>query len=208
MRKIGILVIDDDEATQTAIRQVLDSEGWHVQIVPLLQQALTELSSGEWSLVIANIAMTGTSGPVYTTLKELALSPAIEEGNIRARVLFLVPEMCGVEAQPVLERERLPYVLKPFHFHDFLEKASDLLMETGALESPIRRVRHDSKEAERKRSESRAGHEADSRKGVRETRMFAKRDEYSMTEEELAEYERSEKTEQEKKKTQKQYQDH
>ena len=200
MARIGILIIDDDVVSQTALRQVLDSEGWHVQIVPLISDALPELSSGEWSLVIVNISMTGLSGPVYSTLKELALSPAVEEGMVRARVLFLLPEVASAEARPILEKERLPYVDKPFQFNDFLEKVSDLLMETSALATPIRRVRHDSDAAERKRKENRAGHESAIRQGRRETRMFAKRDEYVMTEEEIAEYEKSEKEEQEKKK--------
>src|SRR5256885_3924678 len=56
------------------------------------------------------------------------------------RVLFLVPELAAPEAQPALEHEQLPYSLKPFHLHDFLEKVSDLLLETGAIPQPIRRV--------------------------------------------------------------------
>jgi DNA-binding response OmpR family regulator len=200
MSKIGILIIEDDESSQTALRQILDSEGWQVRIVPLLSQALAELSSGEWSLVILNVAMTGLSGPVYLTLKELALAPAMEEGKVRARVLFLVPEASAIESQTVLEKDRLPYVLKPFQFHDLLEKVSDLLMETEALDSPIRRVRHDASAAERKRDESRAGHESSSRENRRDTGMFANRREYVMTEEEIAEYERSELESQEQKK--------
>ena len=145
--RIGILIVDDDEASQSALRQVLDSEGWQVRIVPLLSDALAELSSGAWSLVIVNIAMTGLDGSVYLTLKELALAPAVEEGKVRARVLFLVPEMQAAEACPALEKERLPYVLKPFQFNDFLEKVSDLLMETDSLADPIRRVRHDASAA-------------------------------------------------------------
>ena len=198
--KIGILIVEDDEATQSALRQVLDGEGWYVRIVPLLRDALAELSSGEWSLVILNIAMTGLAGPVYLTLRELALAPAVEEGMVRARVLFLVPDAQAVEIQPALEKDRLPYVLKPFQFNDFLEKVSDLLMETSALATPIRRVRHDSAAAERKRKENRAGHESAIRQGRRDTGMFAKRDEYVMTEEEIAEYEKEEKEEQKKKK--------
>ncbi len=205
--RIGILIIDDDEASQSALRQVLDSEGWYVRIVPLISDALPELSSGEWSLVIANISMTGLSGPVYLTLKELALAPAIEEGMIRARVLFLVPELADAEARPVLEKERLPYVVKPFQFNDFLEKVSDLLMETDALTTPIRRLRHDASAAERKRNETRAGHESAIRQGRRDTGMFAKRDEYVMTEEEIAEYEKAEKEEREQRKKKKQPQD-
>jgi DNA-binding NtrC family response regulator len=178
-----------------------------VRVVPLVSDALAELSSGEWSLVIVNIVMTGLAGPVYLTLKELALSPAVEEGNVRARVLFLVPESAGSEVWTALEKERLPYVLKPFQFNDFLEKVSDLLMETDALNKPIRRVRHDASAAERKRKETRAGHESAVRQGRRDTGMFAKRDDYVMTEEEIAEYEKTEKEEQEQRKKKKQPQD-
>ena len=199
MAKIGILVIENDEANQGALRQILDSEGWQVRVVPVVSQALGELSSGEWSLVIVNVAMIGLTSPVYLTLRELALAPAVEEGKVRARVLFVVPESVAMEALPVFERERLPYVLKPFQFHDLLEKVSDLLMEAAALADPIRRVRHDAGLSERKRKEGRAGRES-GRAALRNTSMFAKREEYSMTEEEIAEYEKTESDEREKKK--------
>ena len=200
MPRIGILVVENDEANQTALCQLLDSEGWHVRVAPGVSQALGELSSGEWSLVIANVALTGLTSPTYLTLRELALAPAVEDGKVRARVLFVVPESAAVEALPVFERERLPYVLKPFQFHDLLEKVSDLLVEAAALVDPIRRVRHDAGLSERKRKEGRAGRESGRATFQRNTSMFAKRDEYSMTEEEIAEYERSEQEEREKKK--------
>ena len=193
MARIGILIIENDEANQSALRQLLDSEGWYVRIVSAVNQALSELSTGEWSLVIVNVAMVGLTSPVYLTLRELALAPAVEEGRVRARVLFVVPESAAVEALPVFERERLPYVVKPFQFHDLLEKVSDLLMEAAALADPIRRVRHDSGLSERKRKEGRKGRESGSALAARNTNMFAKRDEYVMTEEEIVEYERSEK---------------
>ena len=197
MAKIGILIIENDEVNQSALRQMLDSEGWQVRVVPAVGDALAELSTGEWSLVIVNVAMIGLRGPVYLTLRELALAPAVEEGFVRARVLFIVPETSAAEAQPVFEREKLPYVLKPFQFHDLLEKVSDLLMEAAALANPIRRVRHDSSLSERKRKEGREGRESGNALAQRNTSMFAKRDEYVMTEEEIAEYENAEKKEQE-----------
>ena len=55
MPKIGILIIENDEANQSALRQVLDSEGWQVRVVPVVNHALGELSSGEWSLVLSLI---------------------------------------------------------------------------------------------------------------------------------------------------------
>ena len=199
MAKVGILIIEDDEANQSALRQLLDSEGWHVRAVPVVSQALGELSSGEWSLVIANIAMMGLNSPVYLTLRELAMAPAVEAGKVRARVLFVVPESAAREALPAFERDKLPYVLKPFQFHDLLEKVSDLLMEAAALVDPIRRVRHDSNLSERKLKEGRAGRESGNAIAQRNTNMFAKRDAYVMTEEEIAEYEKSEKEDRDKK---------
>ena len=208
MARIGILIIEDDEANQSALRQVLDSEGWQVRVVTAVNQALGELSSGEWSLVIVNIAMVGLTSPVYLTLRELALSPAVEEGNVRARVLFVVPESAALQAVPVFEREKLPYVVKPFQFHDLIEKVSDLLMEAAALANPIRRVRRDSSLSERKRKEGREGREAGNAFAQRNTNMFAKRDEYVMTEEEIAEFEKQEKEEQEQKRKKKPPEDH
>lgn len=192
MSKIGILVIENEEATQSALRQVLDAEGWRVRVVAAADHALAELATGEWSLVIGNVAMIGLSSPLYTILRELAQAPAVEADKTRARVLFVVPEAVGHQAQPALEQDHLPYVLKPFQFQDLLEKVSDLLLENSALSTPIRRVRHDATAGERRRQEARAGYESGSRLGHRETRMFARRDEYTMTEEEITEYEKAE----------------
>ena len=158
---VGILIVDDDRDSQAALRELLGSEGWRLGITSVASQALPELATGEWSLVIINVAMSGLEGPVYDTLKELAQAPPVEGESKRARVLFLVPELAGRTAQPVLERERLPYVLKPFHLHDFLEKVSDLLMETSAITDPIRRVKQlhggpdlrDGRRAERERED-------------------------------------------------------
>jgi hypothetical protein len=80
---------------------------------------------------------------------------------------------------------------------------SDLLMEAAALANPIRRVRHDSSLSERKRKEGRQGRESGNAFAPRNTNMFAKREEYVMTEEEIAEYEKAEREEREGKKKKK-----
>ena len=205
MNQVGILIIDDDEASQAALRQMLDEEGWTVRIVPLANQAMAVLASGNYKLVIVNVAMTGLSGPLFTTLKELALAPPVESGgHPGVRVLFLVPELAAPEAQPVLEHGQLPYSLKPFHLHDFLEKVSDLLLETGAIPQPIRRVHHEHKSAEGNFARERPA-SGDRRLGRnrRQTTMFAARDDYMMSEEEMLEFEKQEKEEQEHQKKKK-----
>jgi DNA-binding response OmpR family regulator len=179
-RQVGILVLDDDAQGSGAVRQILDSEGWRVRIVPDTKLLLAELKTGEWSLVIANIALTGLDSPVFITLRELS-AVSVEEGG-RIRVLFLVPEMTGSQFVGALELGRMPYVVRPYHLHDFLEKVSDLLVEVKAIEAPLRQVRYEFDDL-RKRKKKQTG---------RSTSMFASRDSYSYTDEELAEYEKQE----------------
>ena len=177
--QVGILVLDDDVDGQGALKQVLDSEGWRVRIVPDARSLFAELKTGEWSLVIANIVLTGLDSPAFVTLRELSGVPIDEGGRIRA--LYLVPEMAGGHYVDSLERARLPYVVRPYHLHDFLEKVSDLLVEIKAIEAPLRLVRHEFGEIRKKK-----------RQAGRATSMFAARDSFSYTDEELAEYERQE----------------
>jgi DNA-binding response OmpR family regulator len=193
--KVTILVIDDDAFSQGALRQMLDSEGWSVHVASQAAVVLPALAKGDWTLVIANLALTGLSGPLFATLRELALAPAVEDGKGRLRVLFLVPEAMGPEAQRVLEADRLPYVARPFNLQDVLDKVSDLLMEREAIPAPIRRVRFAGAGSARL---SRSLHEH--RSHDRGQGMFAKHSDYTMTEEEISEYEKQEKEEEARRK--------
>lgn len=183
---VNILIVDDDSAMQHALQHVFDSEGWHVSVVPIPSEAMRELARGRWALVVVNVALTDLTGPLFTTLKTLAQADALPEQEQRLlRVLFLVPTLAARWAQPVLEREGLPFVSKPFHLHDLLQKVSDLLMETKAIPQPIRDTRLPAIK-ERKQRDKRFG--GDRGRG----QMFASREDYMMTEEEIADYERQE----------------
>jgi len=177
--QVGILVLDDNAPGGSAVKQILDSEGWRVRIVADAHMLLSELKTGEWSLVIANVAMTGVEGPAFVTLRELASVPAADGG--RVRVLYLIPELGSAQYIVHLEAARLPYVLRPYHLHDFLEKVSDLLVEVKAIEGPIRQVRHEFGALRKKKKQAASSNS-----------MFASRDSFSYTDEELAEYEKQE----------------
>jgi DNA-binding response OmpR family regulator len=190
MSEVGILIVDDDVASQRALKNVLDSEGWRVRIVTLASQALAELATGDWSLAIVNIALADVSGPLFAILRELSDAEASvpaddEQPRKRIRVLFLVPVLAAKVVQPGLESAGLPYSLKPYHLHDFLEKVSELLVEAGAIAEPIRSIGGFRAGKRRPRN---MGFSRDTRRGT----MFATRENYEMTDEEMAEYERQE----------------
>lgn len=207
MAEVGILVIEDDAVSQGAIKNVLDAEGWHVRVLSTPAQLFAELASGCWSLVIVNVSLLDFDGPLFSILKDLTQAEVIASDKLPQgaaqssghaanlndeamtqkglRVLFLVPMYGGQQAQLRLEREGLPYTLKPYHLHDFLEKVSELLVETGALDEPMRTMVG---------SLGRKKGRRDMRKGA----MFASREDYQMTEEELADFTRQEEEERKK----------
>jgi PleD family two-component response regulator len=229
LAQVGVLIIDDDVVSQHALKNVLDSEGWRVRIVPLASHALGELASGGWNLVIVNIALTDVRGPIFALLKELALASSysmIEEpgageesplhsgsaaqgaelsvtpGASRGvRVLFLVPALAARDVEPFLERDGLPYISKPYHLHDFLEKVSELLLEAGAIDEPIRSMRDFVSSTRRRRGR---GTMKEPRRGT----MFAPRDAYVMSEEELAEWERQEEEDRKKREREQKEREH
>jgi len=176
---VNILVLDEEGPSAVALRQVLDAEGWRVRLAADTKQLLAELRVGVWSLVIANVDMLGFDSPGFLMLRELATVPVDEGGRIRC--LFLVPEMTGSQFVRQLELAKFPYVVRPYHLHDFLEKVSDLLVEVKAIDAPLRQVRYEFGGLRKKK-----------RQAARTNSMFASRDTYSYTEEELAEYERQE----------------
>ena len=179
VRQVGLLVLENDPQNAGALKQILDAEGWRVRIVADLQLLHAELKTAEYSLLIANIALVGINSPTFNVLRELALVAPEDGGKIR--VLFVVPEMTGSQYVGALEAAKLPYAVRPFHLHDFLEKVSDLLVEVKAIEGPLRMTRREFGEARKKKKQT-----------SRTNSMFAARDSYSYTEEEIAEYERQE----------------
>lgn len=176
---VNILVLDEEGPSSKALGQVLDSEGWRVRTTADIRQLLTELRVGVWSLVIANVDLLGLDSPGFLMLREIGTVP-VEDGG-RLRCLFLVPEMTGSQFVRQLEQAKLPYVVRPYHLHDFLEKVSDLLVEVKAIDAPLRQVRYEF-----------GGLRKQKRQAARTNSMFASRDSYSYSEEEIAEYERTE----------------
>ena len=167
-RQVGILVLDNDPNGASAVKQVLDSEGWRVRVVPDAKALLIELKSADWSLVVANTAAMDLDSPAFFTLREIASVPQESGGRIRA--LFIIPETAEKQVTVQIEASRLPYVVHPYHF----------LVEIKVIDAPIRLVRREFGAIRKKK------------KQVGRNTMFAPRDTFSYTEEEISEYEREE----------------
>lgn len=191
MADVGILILDNDVASQNALKGLLDVENWRIRVVARPAHAMAELATGAWNLVIVDAALADPKGPLFAILRELVQSQFVapaehsdEPPPKRLSVLFLVSFPGNGQVQTVLERESLPYLQKPYHLHEFLEKVSELLVESGAIAEPIRSIGGFGKVKKRRR----AGRASRDGRGV----MFVSREDYQMTEEEMAEFERQE----------------
>jgi CheY-like chemotaxis protein len=196
--EVGILIVDSEVAGQRALKNILDSEGWHVRIVTSSSQAMAELAAGSWNLVIVNVEIAHVDSPLFAVLKELAAAETLslpeDVGGAprkHIRVLFLLPVKLVKAVQHVLEHEGLPYSLRPYHLHDFLERVSELLVDAGAIAEPIRSIGGFGAGKRRSRD---IHFSRDSRRGT----MFANREDYHMSDEEMAEFERQQQEEHEK----------
>ncbi len=193
-KEISILVLEDDPGSQNAIQVMMDGENWKVKILGDADAALQELAQGSWALVVASLGLVELSSPLFQVLKELAQSAPVEEGKSRVRVLFVVSAGQATEVIPILETARLPYAMKPYQFNDFMEKVNDLLLQAQFLTKTARERGF----AFEKRERAPAGKHG--KKTQAANSMFASRDEYYYSEEELAEYEREQKEAEKKKK--------
>ena len=196
-KEINILVLEDDPGSQNAIQVMMDGEGWRVKTFDNPDVVLPELARGSWALVVASMALLDFSSPLFQVLKELAQSAPVEDGKSRVRVLFVVPPTHVAQAVPMLEQARLPFAVQPYQFNDFLEKVNDLLLQAQFLSKTARERGF----AFEKRAKLRTGKAG--KKAAGPNPMFASRDEYYYTDEELADYERQESEEEKKKKKKK-----
>ncbi|HMD31757.1 MAG TPA: hypothetical protein VKG84_07590 [Candidatus Acidoferrales bacterium] len=192
-KEISILVLENDPGSQNAIQVMMDGEGWRMKIVDDAGVALKELAQGSWALVIASLSLVDFASPLFQILKELAQAAPVEEGKSRVRVLFVVPAAIAPQAIPVLEGAKLPFAMKPYEFNNFLERVNDLLLQAQFLSKTARERGF----AFEQRSRPKSGK---GKKAAAANSMFASRDEYYYTEEELAEYEREQKESEKKSK--------
>ncbi len=195
----GILIVEDERGQPIGAPSGarLRKGGNRSGLCRSSADALTELSSGGWSLVIVNIEMTADGRSSLSDAKGIGVGTGNRRRQSSCSSSFpRAGSRHAGEAQADHSRRTTSHTcLSSFQFSDFLEKVSDLLMETGILTDPMRHVRHDTTASERKR------------KGLQRTRDQLVRHSpgpprhkicspsmkpMCMTEEEIADYEKSE----------------
>src|SRR5579859_504485 len=120
-RQKHVLVIDDDDNTQTLIRVMLKRDGYHVEAAINAQQALAALERHTPDLIILDLALPGMNG--LELCKLIRERPATQ----KTPVLVVTASADSVSESESLRLGANAFVAKPILPNILLEKARSLM---------------------------------------------------------------------------------
>jgi PAS domain S-box-containing protein len=103
-----ILVVEDEPTVAQLVVDVLREEGHEAEAVLDSQQGLTRVSRGHYDLVICDLRMPRLDGAAFYDALVRTGSP------VRDRIIFITGDTLSPRTLEFLERNKLPYLAKPF----------------------------------------------------------------------------------------------
>jgi DNA-binding response OmpR family regulator len=114
-----ILVVEDEPAMQTGLRDNLEIEGYEVTVVGDGKQGLHDLLGQTWDLVILDVMLPKMSG--YDVLRES------RSKGVRTPVIMLTAKSEEVDKVLGLELGADDYITKPFSLRELLARVKAVL---------------------------------------------------------------------------------
>jgi CheY-like chemotaxis protein len=127
-----VLVVEDEPTVARLIADVLEDEGFLVDVMLDGREALNQAAREPYDLVICDMKMPGLDGQhFYRSL--------VRAGNpLRERFLFVTGDIVAAQTREFLERNQLPHVAKPFRVEELTEKVHRVLECKVLPEAPAR----------------------------------------------------------------------
>lgn len=114
-----VLVVDDDPLVCGLYSLLLDQQGYETVTAENGEDALTQLASGEFDLVITDRAMPVLDGP--------AMILAIRAAGNRIPVIMISGSLAEAVLSPAVEREICVVLAKPAHTKEILAAVATAL---------------------------------------------------------------------------------
>jgi two-component system NtrC family sensor kinase len=126
-----VLVVEDEPTVARLIADVLEDEGFEVDILLDGREALERAAREAYNLVICDMKMPGLDGQNFYKSLERAGNPLHE------RFLFVTGDTVAAQTQEFLRRNDLPHVAKPFRVEELAEKVHRVLESKVRREAPV-----------------------------------------------------------------------
>jgi DNA-binding NtrC family response regulator len=132
-----VLVVEDEPTVARLIADVLEDEGFDVDVLLDGREALNRAARESYNLVICDMKMPGLDGQKFYKSLERAGNPLHE------RFLFVTGDIVAAQTQEFLRRNDLPHVAKPFRVEELTEKVHWVLESKVRRESAVTSTRKD-----------------------------------------------------------------
>ncbi|MCJ7792269.1 MAG: response regulator, partial [Dehalococcoidia bacterium] len=107
--KAKILVVDDEQVVRDLVKRVLAGEGYEVDTVDNADDALKEIESKRYNLILLDIKMPGISGvELFGSIQKIARSLA-------RRVVFITGDVMAADTEKFLSETKVSHIAKPFN---------------------------------------------------------------------------------------------
>jgi CheY-like chemotaxis protein len=126
-----VLVVEDEPTVARLIADVLEDEGFDVDVLLDGREALERAARETYKLVICDMKMPGLDGQHFYKSLEGAGNPLHE------RFLFVTGDIVAAPTQEFLRRNDLPHVAKPFRVEELVEKVRQVLESKVRQESAV-----------------------------------------------------------------------
>jgi CheY-like chemotaxis protein len=130
-RASRVLVVEDEPTVARLIADVMEDEGFDVDVLLDGREALERAARMSYDLVICDMKMPGLDGQHF--YKSLART-----GNpLRERFLFVTGDIVAAQTREFLARNHLPHVAKPFRVEELTEKVRAVLASQAPGERAV-----------------------------------------------------------------------
>ena len=127
-----ILVVEDEPTVARLIADVLEDEGFQVDVHLDGREALQQADRETYDLVICDMKMPGLDGQHF-------YQALVQAGNpLSKRFLFVTGDVVAQHTQQFLEHHQLPHVAKPFRMEELKDSVRRLLSRDFSSESRTR----------------------------------------------------------------------
>jgi two-component system, OmpR family, response regulator MprA len=120
---VAILVVDDDAGLRKALRRVLASHGFDVEVAETGDEALARLRSGSFEAVVLDVMMPGSDG--------VEVCEQLRADGDRLPVLMLTARDAVRDRVIGLEAGADDYLVKPFANEELVARVRALLRRAG-----------------------------------------------------------------------------
>jgi signal transduction histidine kinase/CheY-like chemotaxis protein len=126
-----VLVVEDEPTVARLIGDVLEDEGYRVDLLLDGREALRRAAGEDYDLVICDMKMPGLDGQNF--YKTLAST-----GNpLQERFLFVTGDVIAAHTQEFLAHNQLPHVAKPFRVEELTEKVRQVLASAPLRQATV-----------------------------------------------------------------------